>query len=93
MENPVKGKCLSMYIGSNVIIMENMDVYEIYREGEESYGGIPPEDYKGNYHVRKLPMKTDIDFKLWYGDDGKANWYHERLPVFEDLGGLLHWDY
>ena len=85
-------KCLSMNPFSNIIITEGMDVFEVYRSGDESYGGIPPEDYKDNYFVRLLPMKADINWIRWYGDDGECNWWNPRVPVYQK-DGILHWDY
>ena len=72
--------------------MQNLDVYEVYRDGDLSFGGIPPEEYKGNYFVRKLPMKSDIDFHKFYGEHGDNNWWHDRLPVIEE-NNKLKWDY
>ena len=78
-----KGRCVIIDYPSNVIIMENMDVYEIYDDD--------PHDVEESY-VRKLPMKADIDFDEYYGDDGKANWCNDHLPVVEEDGKLI-WDY
>ena len=81
-----KGQCLIMYPSSNVIITENMDVYEVLDKFVQS---------KKNYEliIVKLPMKANIDWKEWYGDNGKNNWFNDYFPVSEDKDGKLIWDY
>ena len=79
-------KCLSMHPHSKVIITENLDMYEVMQE-EDSPG----------YFLVKLPAKATIDFKQWYGENGKidngvANWAHPHCPWYEENGKLI-WDY
>jgi len=78
-----KGKCLQPYPFSDILIMEDLSVYEVYTKEEGS----------GEYLVRKIPfLKANINFNDWYGDDGKGNWWNETLPVVEEEGELI-WDY
>jgi hypothetical protein len=91
MKTP-EGRCVSIYWPSNVIIMENMDVYEVFTPDDSTYAGISQESHKGLYHIRKLPMKANINFEEYYGDDGKANWSLDHLPVVLE-NNLLIWDY
>ena len=79
-----KGKCLTIDTESNIVILENLDVYEIYI----------PKHNKLTILVRKLPMKATINFNEYYGDgdDSKANWTNPYVPISEEEG-LLHWDY
>ena len=74
-----KGQCLIMYPYSNIIIMQNMDVYEMINVFE-------------SLQVIKQPLKADINWKEWYGDNGKNNWYNKTLPVVRYEGKLI-WDY
>jgi len=76
-----KGKCISIYPYSSVIIMENLDIYESF---------IDPDDF--DMQLRKLPFKADINFEEYYGIEGKANWFNPHLPVIIENNKLI-WDY
>ncbi len=69
-----------------------MDVFEVYIEGA-TINLKSPENYDGEYYVRKLPMKARIDWKKTYGDDGTNNWYCDHIPWIKDEKGKLIWDY
>ena len=94
-------KCIQISPGSNIIVTETMDVYEVYARLDNAPEVILdclglPEDIieEATYYVRKLPMKAKIDFDEYYGDDGKANWFHHRLPVMEtEHENEYLWDY
>jgi len=84
-------KCLSLFPYSNIIIAENMDVYEVYIDGKTAL----VEDiatFSEEYFVRKLPMKANLDWDKAYGDDGTNNWCCDHLPWYEENGKLI-WDY
>ena len=85
-------KCLSLFSYSNIIIAENMDVYEVYIDGKTTFAGIP-ESFSEEYFVRKLPMKATIDWNKTYGDDGTNNWCCNYLPWVKGIGNELIWDY
>lgn len=85
-------KCLTLFPFSNIIIAENMDVYEVYTD-EKTVDELSPEGYHEEYYVRKLPMKANIDWDKTYGDDGINNWCCNRLPWVEGEDGKLIWDY
>ena len=80
MKEP-KGKCLTVDAGSNVVIMEDLSMYELVF------------DTKNDCTIaRKLLSKATIDFDKWYGNESKANWSNPHFPV-EWNGYNLVWDY
>ena len=85
-------KCLSLFPFSNIIIAENMDVYEVYIDGKTTFAESP-EPFSEEYFVRKLPMKANLDWDKTYGDDGTNNWCCDRLPWVKGPGNTLIWDY
>jgi len=85
-------KCLSLFPFSNIIIAENMDVYEVYAD-KITVNELSPEGYVEEYFVRKLPMKANINWDKTYGDDGTNNWCCDYLPWVEGENGKLIWDY
>lgn len=89
-------KCLSLFPYNNIIIAENMDVYEVYVEDNTllttDHKDYNKRDYE-EYYVRKLPMKAKINWKKTYGDDGTNNWFCDHLPWVEEENGKLIWDY
>lgn len=85
-------KCLNLFPFSNIIIAENMDVYEVYND-EKTVDELSPEGYNEQYYVRKLPMKATIDFNFCYGDGGNNNWCCDHLPWVEGENNKLIWDY
>jgi len=84
-------KCLSLFPYSNIIIAENMDVYEVYIDGKTIFAESP-EPFSEEYFVRKLPMKANLDWDKAYGDNGTNNWCCDHLPWYEENGKLI-WDY
>lgn len=80
-----KGRCIQLKPYSNIIVMEDLSVWEmiewdmIENEGEEYVIPIPE-------------IKANINFEEWYGDDGKCNWFNDHLPVIEKNGKLI-WNY
>jgi len=87
-------KCLSLFPFSNIIIAENMDVYEVYVENNQVFLHFPDvnESYE-EYLVRKLPMKANINWDKTYGDDGNNNWFCDYLPWIDGENGKLIWNY
>ena len=86
-------KCLNLFPFSNIIIAENMDVYEVYVKDDQIFFNDPnAKQYYEEYFVRKLPMKATIDWDKTYGDDGTNNWCCDHLPWYEENGKLI-WDY
>ena len=84
--------CLSMYPFSNILITKSMHVFEVYVNDDTNWKGISPEENGDDYKVRLLPMKANINWNEWYGDDGKNNWFNDRVPVIQQ-DGILYWDY
>jgi len=81
--NIPESRCISYGNTSNIIITEDMDIFVI--QDSEEYT-----PYKNE--VIQVPGKADLNFEEYYGDDGKANWSNETLPVYLD-NGKLYWDY
>ena len=82
-------KCLTILPHSNVIITENLDMYEVIIEIDDG-------EISDNFYLIKLPAKASIDFKKYYGDsqdNSLANWTNKTCPWYEDTDGKLIWDY
>jgi hypothetical protein len=78
---PTNKKCICIYPNSNVIICEDLTMWEIINT--DTTDGI----------VIKLPALATINFGDYYGDDGKANWWSKTFPVCIGDDGVLLWDY
>ena len=82
-------KCLCLVRRSHIIILDNLDIYEMINI--EEYDDVPPK-----YKLVKVPAKANINFKEWYGDGkdtAKANFTNPIFPVEEQEDGTLRWDY
>lgn len=75
-----KGKCIQLKPFSSIIIMEDLSIWEVIQD-DDQYFVIPMKE-----------LSINIDFKEWYGEDGKANWWNDHLPVVVGNEKLM-WDY
>ena len=81
-------KCMCIEINSNIVILEDLTMYEVFSLTEPYISG-----YK--YLLRLLLAKATINFNEYYGDGkdtAKANFTNPTFPVV-NVKGNLYWDY